>query len=95
MVNNPVMILLVWNILVMFVYGIDKMQAKKGGRRISEKMLLSYAFLLGGWGAMFGMVLFHHKTSKPKFRFLVPLAVLVGMAMLYILFDKSLLVWYN
>ncbi len=83
MVNNPVMILLIWNILVMLVYGIDKMQAKKGGRRISEKMLLLYAFLLGGWGAMFGMVLFHHKTSKPKFRILVPLAVIMGMAAIY------------
>ena len=69
--------LLVWNIIVMLIYGIDKFQAKTGGRRISEKTLLLCAFLLGGWGAMFGMVAFNHKTSKMKFRVLVPVSAVV------------------
>ncbi len=70
--------LLMWNVLTMLVYGLDKLFARKGMRRISEKTLLSLAFLLGGAGAMFGMVLFNHKTSKPRFRFLVPVFVVIN-----------------
>ncbi len=76
-------ILLIWNIVVMFLYGIDKMLAKAHKRRISEATLLFCAFLMGGCGAMFGMVLFNHKTSKIKFRILVPLAILVEMLVIY------------
>lgn len=83
--SNYVIILLIWNIIVMFIYGIDKMQAKRDGRRISEKALLLCAFLLGGYGAMFGMVLFNHKTSKIKFRMLVPTAMALCMTAIYFL----------
>ena len=86
--NNYFIVLLVWNIIVMFIYGIDKMQAKKEKRRISEKTLLSCAFLLGGYGAMFGMILFNHKTSKIKFRILVPMATAVTMTVIYFLLIK-------
>ncbi len=70
-------ILLIWNIIVMLIYGFDKLLAKMRCRRVSESILLFCAFLLGGCGAMFGMVLFNHKTSKRKFRFLVPLSILI------------------
>ena len=72
-------IILIWNIIVMFIYGMDKMQAKRGGWRISERNLLICAFLLGGYGAMSGMILFNHKTSKMKFRILVPVAAVMGI----------------
>ncbi len=75
--NSYLIILLTWNIIVMLTYGIDKIKAKKGRRRISEASLLLIAFLFGGIGAMFGMILFNHKTSKIKFRILVPLAVVL------------------
>ena len=78
--DSFVLPLLVWNIFVMLIYGIDKFQAKTGGRRISEKTLLLCTFLLGGWGAMFGMVTFNHKTSKMKFRILVPVSAVVTTA---------------
>ena len=70
-------LLLVWNIIVCFIYGIDKFCARRGKRRIRENTLIGSAFLLGGIGAMFGMVLFNHKTSKPKFRILIPLFVVI------------------
>lgn len=69
--------ILIWNIIVMIVYGIDKLRAKRGARRISEFSLLLCAFLLGGLGAIFGMILFNHKTSKMKFRILVPISVVI------------------
>ena len=76
-------ILLIWNIVVMTVFGFDKLMAKTKGRRIRETTLLLCAFFFGGLGAMFGMVLFNHKTSKTKFRLLVPLAFIAGIAVLY------------
>lgn len=76
-------VLLIWNIIVVFIYGVDKLKAKRGGRRISEATLLTVAFCMGGVGAMFGMVMWNHKTAKPKFRFLVPLFVLCNFLLLW------------
>ena len=75
--------ILIWNVVTMLVYGLDKLFARKGMRRISEKTLLSLAFMLGGIGAMFGMVVFNHKTSKHRFRFLVPLFVVINVVVFF------------
>ncbi len=72
-----------WNIFVALIYGIDKFLAGRRKRRISEKSLLLLAFLLGGFGAMFGMILFNHKTSKRRFRFSVPLFAVVNIIIVY------------
>lgn len=80
-VNTYLTVLLIWNIIVMLTYGTDKIKAKRGSRRISEASLLLITFIFGGLGAMFGMVLFNHKTSKLKFRILVPIAVVAGAAL--------------
>lgn len=82
------MIILIWNIVVFLLYAVDKWRAKKGVRRISETSLITAAFLLGGVGAMFGMVICNHKTSKLKFRILVPLSVVVG-AVLWLGFSSG------
>lgn len=82
----------VWNIIVFFMYGIDKLKAKRSKWRISENALIVPAFLLGGLGAAFGMIVFNHKTSKIKFRILVPLAFIVNIAFLiavYMYFKTS------
>ena len=68
-------LVLIWNLVVFFVYGLDKLFAKNGLRRIREKTLIILSYLFGAVGAMFGMVVFNHKTSKIKFRILVPLSV--------------------
>ena len=83
--NTYILILLIWNVAVMIIYGIDKMLAKMHKRRISEMGLLACAFLFGGCGAIFGMVLFNHKTSKIKFRILVPIAFIIGATIVYYL----------
>ena len=70
---------LAWNLVVFFIYGIDKSKARREARRISEKFLLLVALLLGAIGAIFGMVVFNHKTSKMKFRILVPLLVVLNL----------------
>ena len=48
-------------------YGYDKLVAGTGATRIPEKVLLALAFAGGTAGALLGMRLFHHKTSKQSF----------------------------
>ncbi len=81
--SQNMIILFAWNLIVMLLFGLDKLFAKMHSRRISEFSLLLCTFLLGGMGALLGMVLFNHKTSKPKFRYLVPLATVVGIVAVY------------
>ena len=59
--------------MVFTLYGVDKWKAKRQKWRISEMTLLGMAFVFGAAGAFVGMLLFHHKTRKWKFRILVPL----------------------
>ena len=66
-------IYILWNITVFFMYGFDKLAAKRGMWRISEKILLTSAFLMGGGGAYLGMEFFRHKTKHCSFKILVPL----------------------
>ena len=76
--------ILIWNIIVMLVYGFDKSRAIRGGKRVRESTLILCSYLLGSLGAMFGMVLFNHKTSKMKFRLFVPLSVIINVTFLYV-----------
>lgn len=81
--------ILVYNLLVALLYGLDKWKSKRGAWRIPEKVLLIFAFLLGAVGAAVGMILFHHKSAKWKFRLLVPLALLLNLAVFVLFFTES------
>jgi len=76
-------IIIIWNVLVFFVYGLDKMLAKMESYRISEKTLLTMTFLFGGIGAVFGMEVFRHKTKKPKFKALSYLSFIITSGVIY------------
>ena len=76
-------IIILWNVLVFFVYGLDKMLARMDRYRISEKTLLSMTFLLGGIGALFVMEVFRHKTKKPKFRFSAYISFIITSGIIY------------
>ena len=78
-------VLAVWNFFVMLFYGFDKSRAIRGERRIRESTLLVLSFLAGGIGAIFGMVLFNHKTSKIRFRILVPMSALMTLGIQFII----------
>ena len=80
-----IIVFFIWNIVLFLMYGLDKFFAVKGLRRIRERTLLIPAFALGSIGAMFGMVIFNHKTAKPKFRISVPLSVVFNMVLVYYL----------
>ncbi|MGN0256124.1 MAG: DUF1294 domain-containing protein [Chordicoccus sp.] len=57
------------------LYGVDKYKAIRHKWRITEATLIAAAFFGGAPGALLGMLFFHHKTRKWKFRILVPLAL--------------------
>ena len=79
---TSLLLLLVWNGAVFFLYGIDKWKASRNKWRISEKTLVLSAFLFGGIGAFFGMKLFRHKTKRTKFKVLLPVAILFNIAII-------------
>ena len=47
-------VLLVWNLLVLCAYGLDKSKAIQHKRRISERALLLQTLIFGGIGAFLG-----------------------------------------
>ena len=85
--NISAVYLLVVNIAAFAVYGWDKLCAKRGMWRVPEKILLLLAILGGSVGAMAGMAIFRHKTLHLKFRYGVPLILilqLVGVIYLHL-----------
>ena len=78
-----IVFLIVISVVAFVMYGIDKHRAVNHQWRIPERTLILTAWLGGGIGALLGMLVFHHKTRKWKFRILVPLSVVVWAGMLY------------
>lgn len=72
-----------WNIIVFLLYGIDKYKAVKNKWRISEKVLLICAVLMGGIGAYLGMRAFRHKTKKPIFKIFVPILAVLNLVIIF------------
>ena len=73
--------LLAVNIATFLLYGIDKYKAKKNQRRISEATLLTMAAIGGSIGAWAGMQLWHHKTMHKKFKYGIPLIIIMQVAL--------------
>ena len=57
-------VLLVWNLVVLSVYGLDKHKAIRHKRRISEKALLLQTLIFGGIGAFLGGKLLDIKLTN-------------------------------
>ena len=70
---------LIINSVLFLMYGIDKFRARHNMWRISEFILIAPAYIFASFGAMLGMIVFNHKTSKPKFRILVPLSFIFNV----------------
>ena len=69
--------LLIVNVVAFLLYGLDKRKAIKGQWRIPEKVLLGMAVIGGAIGALFGMLVFHHKIRKWKFMLGVPVILIL------------------
>ena len=73
------------NVVTFVLFGLDKYNARKGNRRIREVTLMAMAALGGSIGAWMGMRLWHHKTKHRKFRYGIPLILLLQIALIYFL----------
>ena len=72
--------LLIVNVLAFIIYGFDKYQARKAGRRIPEATLLIWARIGGSIGAWMGMKIWHHKTLHKKFKYGIPILITMQVA---------------
>ncbi len=69
------------SLVTALLFGLDKVQAKRGARRVPEARLLLAAALFGAPGAWFAASLFRHKTRKRSFqlRLVVASAICAGL----------------
>ena len=81
MMNIILYYLLAVNIASFLLYGIDKYKAKKGKWRVSEATLLMMAVIGGSIGAWAGMRLWHHKTMHKKFKYGIPIIIIMQIAL--------------
>lgn len=81
-------VLLVWNLVILSVYGLDKHKAIQHKRRISEKSLLLQTIIFGGIGAFLGRRLFRHKINKWYFKFCWLSGIVIDVVLLYLILTK-------
>lgn len=88
MIDIPLDIVLqylaVINVATFLTYGLDKWKAKRSKWRIREAALLMLAVLGGSIGAWLGMKVWHHKTQHKKFKYGIPIIILV----------QAIIIWY-
>lgn len=82
MLTAIVVILLVMNVLAFALMGIDKVKAKAGAWRVSEKTLFLVTALFGGLGGTLGMTFFRHKTRHWYFKLGFPALLVIQLAVL-------------
>ena len=90
MMNIILYYLLAVNIATFLLYGIDKYKAKKGKWRISEATLLTMAAIGGSIGAWTGMRIWHHKTMHKKFKYGIPLIIILQVALVAYLHKNNI-----
>ena len=82
---NWILVVLIYlaamNVVTFFLYGIDKLKAKRSRWRIPEATLLGLAVLGGSVGAWLGMSIWHHKTQHNAFKYGIPLILLIQIAL--------------
>ena len=74
--------LVIINVITFFLFGIDKFKAKRSKWRVSEAFLLGMAAIGGSIGAWLGMMVWHHKTLHKKFKYGIPLILMVQIGLL-------------
>ena len=67
----------------------DKWKAKRSKWRISEATLLGLAVIGGSIGAWLGMKVWHHKTMHKKFKYGLPLILIVQIAIVFLTSCRS------
>ena len=74
--------LLIWNLLIFLIYGIDKSKARRGAWSPREN-LTHLALTLWWFGAWLAGITFHHKTRKWYFKTVWFLGMVTTLVALY------------
>ena len=70
------------NVVAFVMYGVDKWKAKHAKWRTSEAALIFVAIIGGSIGALAGMAVWRHKTQHAKFKFGIPLILIIQIVAL-------------
>ena len=79
------------NVIAFLAYGIDKHYAKTDHWRIRERTLILWAAVGGSIGALLGMKVFHHKTLHAKFKYGVPVILILQCVLMIVLIKENVL----
>ncbi len=71
------------NGITFLVWGFDKFRAKLQQWRIPENTLYALIILGGGVGALLGMIVFRHKTRKPKFKVFSVISIFIHIIIFF------------
>lgn len=80
--------LLIINLISFALFFADKQKSKRDKWRIKESTLYLVSFMGGTLGSIAAMILFHHKTKKPKFVIITIIALLFNLILLYELLTR-------
>lgn len=81
--------LVILNVVTILIYGWDKVCAMRQWWRVPELTLLLLAVVGGSIGAMIAVQVFHHKTLHWKFKYGLPLILILQVAGLMYLFWQN------
>ena len=70
------------NVVTFVLYGIDKFKAQHARWRIPESVLIGLAVIGGSIGAWLGMIIWRHKTQHKKFKYGIPLILIIQIGLL-------------
>ena len=80
-----IIIVALFSVLSVLLSAIDKSRARKGGRRVSEATLFTFAALGGATFMFVTMIVIHHKTKHMKFMIGLPLMILYHALLTYMI----------
>ncbi|HOA19270.1 MAG TPA: DUF1294 domain-containing protein [Sedimentibacter sp.] len=75
--------LLIINLISFALFFADKQKSKRDKWRIKESTLHLVSFMGGTLGSIAAMILFHHKTKKPKFVIITIIALIFNVVLVY------------
>lgn len=86
--NGYILYAILINTVSFMLFYIDKKKAKKHRWRIKESTLHLSSFLGGALGSILAMIMFHHKTRKPKFYVITFVSLAFNIFLAYVLKEK-------
>lgn len=77
--------LVLLNLVGLLLCAYDKFMAIRHQWRIPERTFFLLGLIGGAIGILIGMILFHHKTSKPKFVLIIAFDLIINVIAYFVL----------